>query len=150
MLRYFWLTLAIVVFAMGAVFSGSGAFADDQMIEVEPDYICKCQFKKVPNVAGNYSGTIEDSNGTGTLMVTLTQHRAHIEGNWTSSYTNGPSDSGSVTGIVKQKAVKIQLLNSNPKCKLQGTVRIGSNSLEGALVASRKCTIDSASVSIDK
>ena len=150
MLRYFWLLLAVVVFVVGTLFSGSGALADDQTEEVAPDYVCKCQFKKVPNIAGDYSGTIDDSNGTGTLTVTLNQHRAHIDGTWSSSYSGGAGDSGAVIGIVKQKVVQIQLLTSDSKCKLHGVAKIGSNSLDGGLVASRRCTVDSATIALDK
>lgn len=150
MVRYLWLTLTILIFASTALVSGSNALGDDQTEEVVPDYICKCQFKKVPNVAGAYSGTIDDSNGTGTLMVTLTQQRAHIEGTWSSSYSDGSGDSGAVIGTVKQKVVEIQFLSSTPKCKLHGVAAIGSNSLKGALAATRKCTIDSATFTLDK
>ena len=155
MSRYFWLTLAILLFATGTVFSGSNAFADDQMIEVEPDYVCKCQFKKVPNIAGDYSGAIDAGkiveNTPGTLMVTLTQQRAHIEGTWSASYTDGSSDSGAVTGTVKQKVVRIQFLSSTiRKCKFTGAAKIGSNNLDGGFFGTHACTFDSATFSIDK
>jgi hypothetical protein len=97
--------------------------------------------QEVPNVAGDYSGNIDDSNGTDTLMVALTQQRTHIEGAWSSSYSDGSGDNGAVIGTVKQKVVQIQLLSSTPKCKLHGLAVIGSNSRKGALAASRKCTI---------
>jgi len=145
--------LAILVFAAGSVFTGSNALADDQMIEVEPDYVCKCQFKKVPNIAGNYSGTInagnvEDDVG-GTFMVNLTQRRAHVEGNWSVSYSDGSSDNGTVTGTVKQKVVRLNFKSSIPKCKFSGTAKIGTNSLDGGFFGTRRCLFDSATYSID-
>jgi len=145
MFRYLVLSLAILVLAAGSIFSSPSAFGDEQPGDEVTDYICKCQFKPVPNIAGDYAGQIDDAvNGIGTLTVTLTQHRANVDGTWVTSYSNGQGDNGAVIGRVKQKVVKLQLLTSEKDCKYHGLASIGSDSLQGALISSPHCTTDNS------
>jgi len=141
---------AALTFAMAAIFCsglvvgvGRPAMAqsdEDDGGAASPD--CKCMFKPVPNVTGDYTGTIDDpDNGTGTLTVTLpNQHRRHVEGTWSVTYPNGQTNSGSVDGLVGQKSVKIKFHTSNPHCLYHATATIGTNSLRGTMATSAKCT----------
>jgi hypothetical protein len=145
MFRYLVLSLAIPMLVAGATIFGPGAFGDEQPGDEIPDSPCKCTFKPVPNIAGDYAGPIDDAaNGTGTLTVTLTQHRAHVDGTWATTYSNGQGDNGAVIGTVKQKVVKLQLFTSEKNCKYHGLASIGSDSLQGALISSPRCTTDNS------
>ena len=136
------IALWLVAFAFAA--AGSALAQSDDDVASSPD--CSCNgYKQVPNLAGDYAGTLDDANnGTGTLMISVSQHRRKLVGNWATSFENGQSDTGEVTGLVSQKTVKIILHTSNSKCHYQAIATIGSDNLQGAMISSRQCTDDNS------
>ena len=113
---------------------------DDDGGVASPD--CKCMFKPVPKISGDYAGSIDDpDNGTGTLMVTISdQHRRRVDGTWSVTFPNGQSNSGSMDGLVGQKSVKIKFHTSIPHCLYHATATIGTNSLKGTMATGAHCT----------
>jgi|HubBroStandDraft_6_1064221.scaffolds.fasta_scaffold235791_2 hypothetical protein len=110
---------ALAMFAMGRVeslaahhgFSGSQAWAqqwDDSSGDSSSADDSESK-SSPPNVAGTYSGTIEDHRfGAGTISATISQNGSKLSGPWSSSFGSGTlkgkvSSKGTISARLKLK-----------------------------------------------
>ena len=134
----------IIMMSMpGSAFAQSedNTHADANGVTFEP--ACGCSRRPPAVVEGSYTGSISDtSNGPGTFNLTLDQHTRQLHGTWSTSFQNGQSANGTVSGNVGSKTVHVKLITSDPKCHYKMIATIESNALQGAMVASKRCTDD--------
>lgn len=95
---------------------------------------------KIPNLSGSYTGSLTDADsGAGTITLSIQQKGTHITGIWGTSYPNGESNGGTLTGTVSKKAARVKLTTPLPRCFYTVLVSIGTDSLQGTFVDSRHC-----------
>ena len=69
-----------------------------------------------PDIAGLYSGTIQDSvAGPGTVTATIVQDGADLTGTWQSLFNNpNNNNGGNLTGTIHDTSIILVLETSNP------------------------------------
>jgi hypothetical protein len=132
-------TLCIALLTIGAV--GSAAAQSEDEVASSPE--CGCTRKPPAVVVGDWSGTIDD--GQGTLILSLSQHYRQLSGNWSATLSDGQNVGGTITGKVGAKGINVKLHTADRHCRYHVIGKFDSGTLQGTLASSKRCPDETVS-----
>ncbi len=107
----------------------------------------------IPDVAGTYAGTIDDSaGGQGTLSLTVEQNGKQITGVWSTAYSEPGFEglSGTLTGTVSKTGIRATLKSTIRRCHYLAIATIASTSFQGTFTGIHCPEDDSGTFVINK